>query len=646
MRLVYIDYETFWSATHSLTKMNPITYVMHPETEIQSLSIAFDDYPIDVFFGEERIRRMLSCIDWSDKMVIGHNNAGFDALIHAWRFGIKPKAWGCTLAMSRPFYGLTVGGSLKKVAAELGLGAKGELEAVGTKGRKLADFSETERARMKEYNAQDTHLCREIFKRLAPLLSLHEMKLIDMVIRMTVDPAIEADTQLLRAALAQEIDRKNKSLYTLASICGVAAEDMSEEEAVDAMKPIVMSQPQFASLLQRLGADIPMKASPTARDADGLPKLIPALAKSDEGMTALLEHDDPIVAAAAATRLEIKSTQLETRLRTYIEVAEVCGGKLPMPINYCGAAISWRMSGGMKMNCQNLPRVDASDPKPSDALRQSLRAPKGKVIVVVDSSNIELRVAHGLAGAEKTLEKLRNKEDLYCWFASQLFGRVVTKGDTRERFIGKQAMLSLQYGASWTAFQNMVRVMSKGTTLLDEAQCRQIVGLWRDLFPEITHRRNGLWAACDRALTAMLSNEGMVIDKAGLCWTVPGNKIITPNEHWLQYPQLRKKTTPTGRDEWVYGERQNTSRLYGAMLMENLSQHIARLIVMEQTLKLSRYYPVKLSCHDEAVLVTDEQDADDAKALALKLFSTAPAWWPDLPLAADAGVGYTYAECK
>ena len=98
---------------------------MHPETEIQSVAIAFDDWPIDVLFGEERIAAAFAKIDWSDTMIVAHNNIGFDALIAAWRFGLRPKAWGCTLSMARPFYAVSVGGSLKAVAAAMGLPAKG-----------------------------------------------------------------------------------------------------------------------------------------------------------------------------------------------------------------------------------------------------------------------------------------------------------------------------------------------------------------------------------------------------------------------------------------------------------------------------------------------------------------------------------------
>lgn len=660
-RICFLDFETFWSQEHTLSKMNPIAYVMHPETEIQSVSIAFDDWPIDTLFGEDRIRAAFAKIDWSNTMVVAHNNIGFDALIAAWRFGIRPAAWGCTLAMAKPFYALTVGGSLKKVSEEMGIaakyGGKGSLDAVGTKGKKLKDFTPDEIEKMKVYNPHDTFLCREIFKTLAPKLGMHEMKQIDMAIRMTVDLEFEADIPLLEQALATELNRKQQALLKLANMVGVVAPSNEPEALAKAMKDVVMSQQKFAALLEQIGVPVPMKESDTATNADGTPKMIPALAKADKGLTDLLEYEDgdydkqELVRIAAGTRLEVKSTQLESRLKTYLTVANCLGGKLPMPLNYCGAAISWRYSGNMKMNVQNMPRIDPSKPKPTDALRYSVCAPEGKVVVVVDSSNIELRVAHALAGQHDTVDKLKNKEDLYCWFATSLFGRPIGKADKQERFIGKQAMLSLQYGSSWRAFQNMVRVKSAEfgmpMTLSDE-ESQRIVKVWRAMFPALagSKQSKGIWQKCDDAIVAMFAGEHMVLDEYGLIQTTH-QRLITPNRHWLQYPDLRMHTNSRGKDEWVYGQGQNKSRLYGAHLYENICQHLARLIVMEQTLKLhTRGYPVKLSCHDEAVLVVPDEQGDAVKDLAIEVFSTPPKWWPDLPLAAEADVAYTYGEAK
>ena len=173
---VYIDMESFWSVTHTLSKMTNIEYVMHPETEIISMCMKVgNNGSALVYFGEDEIRKALGMVDWSKSMVIGHNMSGFDALILAWRFGINPKMWGCTLAMARSKYNADVGGSLSKLVTHF----KAELEAMGisgvkdssalinTKGRHLYDFTKEEIKAMAVYNKDDTEQCAGLFKILA-----------------------------------------------------------------------------------------------------------------------------------------------------------------------------------------------------------------------------------------------------------------------------------------------------------------------------------------------------------------------------------------------------------------------------------------------------------------------------------------------
>ena len=64
VRLVTADFETFWSQTHSLTKMSPIEYVLHPDTDLISMAIKYDNDPTQVFFGEAAIQAHLDAQDW------------------------------------------------------------------------------------------------------------------------------------------------------------------------------------------------------------------------------------------------------------------------------------------------------------------------------------------------------------------------------------------------------------------------------------------------------------------------------------------------------------------------------------------------------------------------------------------------------
>ena len=65
-----------------------------------------------------------SKVDWSQYWVVGHNLSGFDSMILSWRMDIKPKLWGCTLAMARPIHAKDVGLSLAKLVAHYKLGVQ------------------------------------------------------------------------------------------------------------------------------------------------------------------------------------------------------------------------------------------------------------------------------------------------------------------------------------------------------------------------------------------------------------------------------------------------------------------------------------------------------------------------------------------
>lgn len=328
---VVIDMETFWSSSHSLTRLNPIEYVMHPETEIISCAAKTNGRQTHVTFGEDEVRKGLNAFDWSDKLVIAHNMSGFDAMILAWRFGVRPAMWGCTLAMSKPHHMKDAGGSLAKLVEHYNIGVKDSTALVNTKGKHLEDFTPDEIDAMRTYNAADVDQCWELFKIFLPLTSKQEMKLIDMTIRMLVEPEFVVDRKLLEATLKEERARKSQVLLDLATMIGAYQPGMEDEDAIEAVCKTLGSAAKFGKLLTDLGVEVPYKPSPTNPE-----KQTPALAKTDEAFVALTESEDPIVAAAAQARLGVKSTLLESRITAFLEASDAAGGKLPVPLTYFG----------------------------------------------------------------------------------------------------------------------------------------------------------------------------------------------------------------------------------------------------------------------------------------------------------------------
>ncbi len=651
LQVCTIDLETFWATDHTLTKMSAITYAMHERTEIISCSFKFGEEDTECYFGEDRVAQVCDAVDWSEYIVLGHNLSEFDVLIMAWRLNIRPKFWGCTLAMARPHHAKTVGLSLRALAAHYGLGIKDDTVLHQTKGRNLAEFSTTELRRMRKYNIKDVDQCYGLFKRLHPLTPPIEMFMIDATIRMLVEPVFELDVRLLHNTHMQESARKREMLRALGEqlagdIPGNMASAILTGESFaglteDGLREQLSSAAKFKRMLEMLNVDVPMKDSPSTPG-----KMIPALAKTDEGFLALLEDDNPVVATAAEARLDVKSTMLQTRIDKFLTAANSePRGMLPIPLRYCGADTTWRWSG-WAYNPQNLPRINPDEPKPSDALRKSIRAPKGKAIVVVDQAGIELRVNHFLWKVPSSMQMYQDDPehaDLYKDFAANsLYNISIDEVDKAQRQVGKVSHLGLGFGAAWRAFQKVAKILAKID--LSDQECQRIVSAWRTAYPEIVEG----WDACNLALPGIARGYfGSPIDPWGMITPEPGG-LRTPGG-FISYPNLRKEVNAkTGRRDWVYGRGRRIAKIYGGKVDENLVQHLARLVIRDNlydVYKATGYRP-GLVVHDELVYVVPEDQADDMLYEVNAAMRVSPKWWPELVTWSEGGISDTYGGAK
>jgi len=560
MKLVVADFETFWSQTHSLTKMSAIDYVMHRDTQIISMAIKYGGDKTQVIFGEDKIREHLDAQDWSDKLLVAHNMSAFDAMIFAWRFNVSPRAWGCTLAMARPIHTKTCGNSLAALVKKYALGEKDNSALVNTKGKRLEDFTKQELREMAKYNQDDTDQCYGLFHKLKAHYNAMEMWQIDSTIRMLVEPKFIMNRRLLDGALSQERIRKQQSLEAMAQVLyGEPPEDMEVAELQELVRSELASAPKFAALLKRYNVPVPTKPSPTNPD-----KRVPALAKTDEAFIALQEHENDIVSMAAAARLDVKSTILETRLETFVRVGKQLRGRLPIPLHYCGADTTGRWSGFM-YNPQNLPRVDPDKPKLSDALRKSMCAPPGYKVVVADLSGIELRVNHFLWKVPSSMALYKaspDKADLYVDFASKLYNVKPEDVTKQQRQIGKVAHLGLGFGAGAPAFQKIAKLMGGVDLSLEEAQA--ITRQWRSTYEDIVTG----WRRCHDMLPFIAQGDELIVDPWAMMRTSKAG-IHLPSGRIIRYPALREEPTENGRTEWKYGLGRHQARIYAGKVTEN-----------------------------------------------------------------------------
>ena len=634
MTPITLDFETYWSAKHQISKMTNIEYVMHPETEIISCAIKRVEKPTKVLFGYDDIAREFNDIErtlgWSNVIAVAHNMSEFDALILSWLFGITPRMWACTLSMARPWHWES-GLSLRKLVQLYGIGVKDDTALRLTMGKHLKDFTPQEIEAMAMYNCADTDQCFSLFRQLLPKTSPDEMKLIDITIRMLVAPQFVADRELLTKSLAQV--RANHEVLLL-SIADIVCVDACATSAVADVKSKLRSATTFTHVLMSLGVPIPVKRSKTTG------KSIPALAKTDEAFVALLEHADERVRAVTEARLNAKSTLLESRLATTTRIAATMNGAMPVPLRYSGATTTGRWSGS-QWNPQNLPRVDKRAPRLSDALRKSLCAPPGHVVIVADLSAIELRVNHTLWKEPDSMARFdRGDADLYKAFAARLYSKNEADVTPDERQMGKVAQLGLGFGASAATFRSIA--LSLGDIDIPDDASEHVVHSWRGTYTNIVAG----WRRCGQALRMMYNNHAMEVDPWGMVTTV-AHGLRLPSGRHIRYPALRWIEFADGTHKLVYGGARY-STIYSSKVDENIVQALSRDIFAGHVLKFvdATGYGPALLCHDELVAIVPEGRADATLTILSEIMREPPSWWPELKLNAENGVGLTYGDAK
>jgi len=79
--------------------------------------------------------------------------------------------------------------------------------------------------------------------------------------------------------------------------------------------------------------------------------------------------------------------------------------------------------------------------------------------------------------------------------------------------------------------------------------------------------------------------------------------------------------------------------------VENFCQAVARCIIAEQMLRISKRYKVVLTVHDAIAIVAKVEEADTARAFVEENMRWRPSWAQDLPLACESGMGASYGDC-
>lgn len=609
MNILTIDFETFYDkSTFSLSKMTTEEYVRDDRFEVIGVGIKINGGETEWASGtHEQIKKYLNSFPWADSMMLAHNTA-FDGFILSDRFGIHPKAYADTLCMGRALHGVEVGGSLASLTERYNLGKKGD-EVIAAAGKKREEFTEEELSRYGDYCINDVDLTYKLFNAMVTRgFPKKEMKLIDLTLRMFIQPKLDLDLNLLEMHLRDIQDKKNMLLLQ-----------------ADVEKTDLASNPKFAALLEGLGVTVPMKVSPTTN------KETYALAKNDEEFKALAEHPDVRVQALVAARLGTKSTLEETRTERFIGIAK--RGLMPVPLKYY-AAHTGRWGGSDSLNLQNLPSRGENAGK----LKKAIVAPEGYLLIDADSSQIEARVLAWLAGQEDLVDAFEHGEDVYKIMASAIYGKDIKDITKEERFVGKTTILGAGYGMGAVKFQAQLKTFG---TMVTEGEARHIIQVYRETYPHIVM----LWRQAQQALEAISKGYSVSLGREGVLSIDPVEKgIRLPSGLLMRYEKLVPIKAEKGV-QYQYKTRYGWNKIYGGKVIENVCQAIARCIIGEQMIKISKKYDVVLTVHDAIACLAPEKEVQEAQAYVEECMRWTPEWAEGLPVNCESGYGKSYGDC-
>ncbi len=615
MKFVVIDFETFYSQDYTLTKLSTEDYVYDPRFEVILVGIKInDEKPYWVTGTKAQIKAHLDTLELEKCAVCAHNMP-FDGLILAVHFGIICGMYLDTLALAqaqlKPFNRSI---SLDSCLKHLDLGVTKGTAVHNMKGRTRESLSKHE---MNEYGDYCTTDCEgefRLFKYLAPQVPKSELEIIDLTIRMYLQPTLRLCPKLLPELLAET---RAKQLQVLNSL------------PADVQKADLMSNVKFAEALERYGAEPPTKISPTTGEvAFAFNKTDPAWKEFEEEW-----EDDPIISAMIKSRLSAKSTIEESRLQRLLNISNQYP-HFRIPLKYY-AAHTGRYGGTEGINVQNFPRVDKS------RMRFAVLAPPDHVVLAADLAQIEARITAWLAGQQDLLDAFRNGDDIYSQFATRAYGIETVKDrspeDKKRRFVGKTCILGLGFGMGAPRLKATLR---KDGMKFELPDCHKFVNTYRDSFWKIPT----LWTQLERYIPLMATGQGVAT--VGPV-TFAKHSIILPNGMALVYNNVRhhKSEKYTG---YVYNFAGETRTLWGGKVCENIVQALARILVMEHMLAIKQTIGLRpaLQQHDELDYVVHEQYAEKVAAVITKLMRRAPSWAPDLPVNVEVNYGRSLGHCK
>lgn len=687
--IITMDFETAWdSKDYTLSKMGPISYIRDPRFYAQLLSVRVDHGPVQVFEHDE-IPGILHAmkLEQSDRVVVGHNLSGFDALILSEIYGIHPRNMWDTIPMARWCGVARMTRESHAALTDWFKHGKKEAGTVVSDGKRTKeDFTLEEWSFFKQYCADDTLQCSENFYSMLPYMTPDALKFMSITARMAVEPAFMLDRQAL-ADYIMELDAKaEQARQDISHIFAFS----TKEELYEALR----SAQTFVSMLNLLGCEAPMKVSEkktkAARKAledkiaerrmygtdttylerkldnpEDYQVMVPALAKTDLEFLDLLNHPDQRVQQLVAMRLEYNSSGQMSRAKRFYELSET-GRPLPFMLKTFYAHTGRYGAGNSEgaSDAINMQNISKRNPNML-AIRKAIKAPQGYKVVAADSSQIEARMVAYLANEVELLDQFRHGRDPYAELAEKIFGATAQEihdgaksGNKRMKMyrnVGKTAILSAGYGVGARKFSDtLLRQGVKLAANLDEhaEMAKHAHSVYRMSNAAIVT----LWDRCQRVIDALaVGSSGFFAGphndllEYGLM-SVPGASdlvpsIKMPNGYILRYPNLHAEIAEgSKRPQYFYdrpkGKNELKTKIYGGSTTENICQSLAFMLLMWQACRMAEQgIHLHGNIHDSFAAIVPAEQAEQTAAVMTKCMSEVPDWLPGFPVACEAEIG-------
>ena len=581
MDTIAIDFESYYDKKCSIKVLGLLGYFSHHE---------FDAYRVSAI-GDEGTK-FVGCpkteFDWSiikGNRVVAHN-AQFDETLYL--YGVDQKWW--------PYFKYAQWVCSADLVAYCGLprSLKGATTVMyglevdkstrdNMSGKRWESMSKEFQEEVDEYALKDSELCLKLWQDLEHKWPEQERQ-ISLANRRCVQRGIPIDTELLRESLLEI----NKRLF----------------EAENSIPWIderpTLSRKAFNDECKKIGLTPPA-----------------SLALTDEEANKWIKEHEGKYPWISAVRNYRRINSLKKKLESF-EHATMGDHRYYGGLLYFGAHTGRFSGSGGNLNLQNLPRgklfgVD---------LRSLIAPKKGRKLVVVDLSQIEVRTLSWLAEDQRALNEIAESSDIYESFAIR-FGRwkkeqgVLKEKNPSLRHLVKTMVLGCGYSVSAKKF-----AMISGMSIHES---KQAVYLYRQKMAKVVH----LWNKLQRKLHVAYSLGHDF-------------NLELPSGRSLRYGRITTVMQYERRNYMALvskGLKKVPMHLYGGLLTENMSQALARDIFSDIITRLEKKgLQIIFHVHDEVVVEVDEKNAEEALELIIREMKTPPKWIPNIPLDAEGKI--------